>query len=135
MQPLLTKIEDHPGRGEVEMNLGLATIIGNKLGLDWNKITAGSLMQGAFVEAEHKDLFPDKEMTVRNWIIACKIASDHLKESPTYYESLKKMEDTFDENWLRESIRKIVKKHLNEIHFPPKALDYNKLPDTDGFWH
>ena len=119
----------------MELTVDIAKKIGDKFGVDWNAITPETLIKGAKVEFEHKDLFPEKGETLKNWAMACKIASDHLKESPKYYEELKKMEKNLDETALREVIRKVVRKHLKEIHYPPKSIDYNKLPDTDGFWN
>jgi hypothetical protein len=47
----------------------------------------------------------------------------------------KPMEESDERKKLKEAIRKVIRQHLKETHYPPKSLDYNKLPDTDGFWN
>jgi len=34
----------------------------------------------------------------------------------------------------KSELRKIIKEELLMERFPSKAMDYNKLPDADGFW-
>jgi hypothetical protein len=97
------------------------------------------------LELEHEDVFPDKgQQTVRNYVIACKIALAHLKERPDYYIKLADMERSplvvkkpnqpIVKKEYKEVIEGLVEEILAEMRYPPKALDYNKLRDADGFW-
>jgi hypothetical protein len=89
-------------------------------------------------------LFPEPGETVKDWVIACKIALAHLKERPDYYIKLADMEHSPlvvrkpEQPLVRQEYKKVIEQMveevLNEIHYPPKAIDYNRLPDPDGFW-
>ena len=64
----------------------MAQKVGNKLGVDWEKINLTQFKMGLKVELEHKDVtHGDLEMTG-------KIALAHLEEYPDYYTRLKKVE-------------------------------------------
>ena len=128
----------------MEMSVELAKKIGDKLKVNWNAFTPDVLAKGAKIEFEHEELFPDSGETIKNWVVACQIALAHLKERPDYYIKLADMEKSPimarkpDEPIVRQEYKKVVEQMveevLNEIHYPPRALDYNKLPDPDGFW-
>jgi hypothetical protein len=128
----------------MEMTVDLAKKIGDKLKVNWNAITPDSLAKGAKVEMEHEDLFPEAGDTLWNWVIACKIAHTHLKERPDYYIKLadmehspvmqRKPEEPLVKQEYKKVIEQMVEEVLKEMHYPPKAFDYNKLRDTDGFW-
>lgn len=61
--------------------------LGDKLGVNWDKIPIAEFKKGMKVEMEHKDITKgDPKMTA-------KIALAHLKESPDYYSNLEVMED------------------------------------------
>lgn len=63
--------------------------VGNLLKVNWNQVNLEQLRMGIEVESEHKNVV-GKSMTA--W---AKISLAHLRESPTYYTRLKKMESKF----------------------------------------
>jgi len=129
----------------MELTVDLAKRIGDKLKVNWNAISPDTLAKGAKVEMEHEDLFPDEGDSIRNYTIACKIALAHLKERPDYYIKLadmekspvkdKKPEQPIVRQEYKNVIEQLIDEVLNEMHYPPKALDYNKVQDPDGFWN
>jgi len=129
----------------MELTVELTKRIGDKLKVNWNAISPDTLKKGAEVELEHEDLFPDQgKQTVRNFVMACKIALAHLKERPDYYIKLADMERSplvtkkSDEPIVKQEYKNVIEQMIDEVlqetRFPPKALDYNKLKDVDGFW-
>lgn len=129
----------------MELTVELAKRIGDKLHVNWNAISPDTLAKGAKVELEHKDILPDKgELTMRDYVIACKIALAHLKERPDYYIKLADMERSpikgrkKDEPIIKQEYKNVIEQMvediIKEMRYPPKALDYNKLSDADGFW-
>jgi hypothetical protein len=79
----------------VELTQELAKKIGDKLGIDWNKIPFDEFFKGIKVELEHKytvDKPSPEDYTVRDWVVYAKISYDHLRERPDYYSKLDKME-------------------------------------------
>jgi len=129
----------------MELTVELARRIGDKLHVNWNALTPETLVTGAKVEMEHAELFPPKNSEIKNYVIACQIALAHLKERPDYYIKLadmersplvvRKPEQPIVKQEYKEVIESLVEEIISEMHFPPKASDYNKLPDTDGFWN
>ena len=126
------------------LTVELARRIGDKLKVNWNAISPDTLAKGANVEMEHMDLFPEKGNTLKNFVIACKIALAHLKERPDYYIQLSDMEKSplvvrkpeqpIIKQEYKEVVEQLVQEVLAEMRFPPKALDYNNLHNPDGFW-
>jgi hypothetical protein len=108
----------------------LAKKIGTKLGMDFSKIPFDEFFQGMKIETEHKYTVGanSNDPSLKDWVTYGKIALDHLKERPDYYTMLKKVEN---ESIIRDVIKEVV---LTEIRYPPRAIDYNKLEDADGFW-
>jgi hypothetical protein len=66
--------------------------IGNKLKIDWNKITLSQFRKGLAVELEHGTRDKKTDVTHNDPIKTGKIALAHLKEDPTYYTKLSIME-------------------------------------------
>ena len=60
--------------------------VGNKLGVNWNKVDIKEFTMGMNVELEHKNV------TKGNLLLTGKIALAHLKEWGDYYSRLKVME-------------------------------------------
>jgi len=60
--------------------------IGDKLGVNWNKVDLNEFRMGLKVELEHRNV------TKGNLTLTGKIALAHLNELPDYYTRLKKME-------------------------------------------
>ena len=66
--------------------------IGDKLGVDWSKISLDEYFMGVNVELEHGSQDPRTNVTNDDPITTGKIAWAHLNEIPTYYSKLKVME-------------------------------------------
>ncbi len=60
--------------------------VGNKLGVNWNKVDIKEFTMGMNAELEHKDV------TKGNHVLTGKIVLAHLKEWDDYYSRLKVME-------------------------------------------
>jgi hypothetical protein len=70
--------------------------LGEKMGVDFNKVAFDDWMEGLKIEHEHKDVVHD------NHLMIAKIANAHLKEDPKYYTKLKK--------YVEKSLRKEAEK-------------------------
>ena len=66
--------------------------IGNKLGIDWGRLTVEQFRIGLNVELEHGLIAPSTDVTGNDPILTGKIALAHLNEYADYYTRLKKME-------------------------------------------
>jgi hypothetical protein len=67
--------------------------VGNKLGIDWQKVDQEQFRRGLEVEMEHGSAFgADTNVTNDDELMTGKIAWAHLKEIPDYYTRLDKME-------------------------------------------
>lgn len=60
--------------------------LGDKLKVDWDKVSLAEFRKGMKVEREHKDITKGDPMKT------ARIALAHLKELPDYYTKLAKME-------------------------------------------
>ena len=70
-----------------------AIMIGNKLGIDWHKVSAEEFRLGLEVEQEHGSMWGDStNVTKDDPLITGRIAWAHLKEMPDYYSRLNAME-------------------------------------------
>ena len=68
--------------------------LAEKIGINWEKVkfTTQSLAQGYKVELEHSTRDKQTNVTNDDPMKTIKIALAHLKETPEYYEKLKKVE-------------------------------------------
>ena len=70
-----------------------AKAVGDKLFVDWKKISSKTLAQGMSIELEHKDTLVSLGVHENDMFKAvAQIALDHLAEDKLYYVKLKKME-------------------------------------------
>lgn len=69
-----------------------AKVIGDKIGIDWNKFDLEQFRRGLEVEMEHGSHDPQTNVTNDDEIMTGKIALAHLKEIGDYYTRLDKME-------------------------------------------
>ena len=69
-----------------------AKVIGDNLGIDWNKFDIEQFRMGLAVELEHGAHDTETNVTNDDITITGKIAWAHLKEIPDYYTRLAKME-------------------------------------------
>ncbi len=78
--------------------------IAEKIGLDWDKVdfTHADLEEGIKVEREH--LKDPETAVIKSDEEAAKVAWAHLKESPKYYQELKKMEKNLKEHKIFKKI-------------------------------
>ena len=70
-----------------------AKAIGDKLFVDWKKISPKTLAQGMSIELEHKDTLISLGVHENDMLKAvARIALDHLAETTKYYDRLRKVE-------------------------------------------
>ena len=69
-----------------------ARLIGDQLGVDWDKVDIDQFHQGVNVELEHGKTDPETNVTNDDKVKTGKIALKHLKEKSDYYTRLKKVE-------------------------------------------
>ena len=70
-----------------------AKAVGDKLFVDWKKISPKTLAQGMSIELEHKDTLVSLGVHENDMLKAvARIALDHLAEDGKYYTKLKKVE-------------------------------------------
>jgi len=79
-----------------------AKIIGEKLGIKWDKFDVNQFKIGLNVELEHGTHDEVTNVTNDDSIMTGKIALAHLNEFPDYYTRLEKMEKEADEFWGKE---------------------------------
>ena len=71
-----------------------AKTVGDKLFVDWKKISPKTLAQGMSIELEHKDTLISLGVKDADMLKAvARIALDHLAEDGKYYSKLKKVEE------------------------------------------
>ena len=76
-----------------------AKMVGDKIGIDWNKISLDEFTIGINVELEHGTEYPQSNITNDDPIMTGKIAYAHLLEFPDYYTRLDKMEEEAKGYW------------------------------------
>ena len=64
----------------------VAKSIGNKIGVDWSRISLSQFRKGMNEEFEHS------KVTKGNLTMTGQIALDHLESMPNYYDKLDRME-------------------------------------------
>ena len=69
-----------------------ARVIGDKIGIDWDKTDLEEFRVGLGVELEHGTVDPATNVTDDDDIMTGKIALAHLNEISDYYARLTKME-------------------------------------------
>ena len=79
-----------------------AKVIGEKLGLRWDKFDVDQFKKGMEVELEHGSRDSLTNVTNGDPLITGKIALAHLKEFPDYYDRLEKMEKEAEEFWEKD---------------------------------
>ncbi len=76
-----------------------AQIIGQKLGIKWDKWNVEQFRMGLDVELEHGKIHKKTNVTNDNPIKTGKIALAHLNEFPDYYTRLERLEKQADKFW------------------------------------
>lgn len=76
-----------------------AKIVGEKLGLNWDKFDIDQFRRGMDVELEHGLVDPHTNVTSDDPLLTGKIALAHLNEFPDYYDRLEKMEKEAEQFW------------------------------------
>ena len=83
----------HKDSSKGPVSLSAAKELGNKLFVDWKRVSPKTLAQGMNTELEHKDTLLSLGVKEQDMYKAvARIALDHLAEDKAYYEKLKKME-------------------------------------------
>ena len=83
----------------MSVSLKTAKIVGNMLGIDFNKIPLETFQMGMNVEMEHGKINKLTNVTDNDPVKTGKIALAHLLEAPDYYERLEKMEEEAKIKW------------------------------------
>ena len=76
----------------VEFTAEQAKLIGDQVGVDWERIPLDEFRVGLGVELEHGARDPQTDVTGDDPIATGKIAHAHLKEFSDYYTRLTRME-------------------------------------------
>jgi Protein of unknown function (DUF5661) len=73
--------------------------VGDAIGVDWNVFDLEQFRAGMDVEYEHGSHDPQIDVTRDDPIVTGKIALEHMKEFPDYYERLERMEQEAEADW------------------------------------
>ena len=76
-----------------------AKIIGEDLGLKWDKFDVDQFRRGMDVEMEHGKVDPHTNVSDDDPLITAKIALAHLNEFPDYYDRLEEMGKKAEKFW------------------------------------
>ncbi len=76
-----------------------AQIIGEKLGIKWDKFDIKQFKMGLDVELEHGKIRKKTNITDDNPIMTGKIALAHLNELSDYYDRLERLEKQAEKFW------------------------------------
>ena len=83
-------------------NSSEAKVIGEKLGVTWDKFDVEQFRMGMDVELEHGLHDPVTNVTNNDPLTTGKIALAHLTEFPDYYTRLAKMEKEAEDFWNKD---------------------------------
>ena len=83
-------------------NANEAKVIGEKLGITWDKFDLEQFRMGMDVELEHGLYDPATNVTNDDPLTTGKIALAHLNEFPDYYTRLAKMEKEAEDFWNKD---------------------------------
>jgi hypothetical protein len=82
-----------PNKKKASISLQQAKEVGNKLFVDWKRVSPKTLAQGMNIELEHEGTLVRLGIKSDELLkAAAMIALDHLNESKDYYSKLKKVE-------------------------------------------
>ena len=76
-----------------------AKVVGEQLGIKWDKFDVDQFRRGMDVELEHGTQDPLTNVTNDDPIMTGKIALAHLNEFPDYYDRLEEMEEEAEKFW------------------------------------
>ena len=76
-----------------------AKLIGDRLGIKWDKFDVDQFRRGMDVELEHGLEDPATNVSNNDPLTTGKIALAHLNEFPDYYDRLEKMEEEAERFW------------------------------------
>lgn len=82
-----------------------ARVIGEKLGIKWDKFDIEQFRRGMDVEMEHGTVDPGTNVSNDDPLVTGKIALAHLNEFPDYYDRLDKMEEEAEVYWEKKNAR------------------------------
>ncbi len=82
-----------------EVSRAEAWRIGEKLGVEWDRVDFDEFLRGLGVELEHGRRYPDLDVTGDDLELTAKLALAHLREVPDYYSRLRKMTEEADAFW------------------------------------
>ena len=76
-----------------------ARLVGEKLGIKWDKFDIEQFRMGMDVELEHGKIDPLTNVSNDDPLLTGKIALAHLNEFPDYYDRLENMEEEAEKYW------------------------------------
>jgi len=79
-----------------------AKVIGDQLGVKWDKFDVDQFRRGMDIELEHGTIDPVTNVTNDDHLMTGKIALAHLNEFPDYYDRLEDMEKEAEEFWEKD---------------------------------
>lgn len=86
-----------------QFSMDESKIVGNKLGIKWDKFDVKQFMMGMNVELEHGTVSKSTNITNDDPIMTGKIALAHLNEFSDYYDRLEKLEEDAKKFWRNKS--------------------------------
>jgi hypothetical protein len=82
--------------------------IGNKMKLDWAKISFNEFWKGLNVELEHGSIDILTNVTNDDPVLTAKIALAHINELPDYYARLEEMEEDGKKDLIKEEGMNVI---------------------------
>ena len=76
-----------------------AKLVGDRIGVDWDRFDLEQFRAGMDVEYEHGSHDPQTDVTGDDPVTTGKIALAHMKEFPDYYDRLRRMEQEAERDW------------------------------------
>ena len=80
-----------------------ARLVGDQIGVDWDRFDLEQFRTGMDVEYEHGVHDPQTDVTGDDPVTTGKIALAHMKEFPDYYERLERMEQEAERDRARRA--------------------------------
>jgi hypothetical protein len=95
LESIYRSLEEAPETPRIPVSTTEARRVGEKIGVDFEKVNLEQFRLGMEAEFEHGKNDPETNVTDDDPIVTGKIAWAHIKEIPDYYDRLEKLESDF----------------------------------------